>query len=494
MADLLIKCSGCSAPLAVDDASVGQVIECPNCRTQVSVPPPRVFFRCANSGCNAELAAPIILIGEKFNCPNCETALTVPTHRFPPSSTPTVMPLSASGTASEPQEQRKPRLARRCSACGKTVAQTSVECCPLCGGDLQTGRLWAPPASPASVEPTRQPNGRLCPVCKSAIAFNAVVCVNCGTNLITGRKYGESRSASIGSTERSQKSFRLDTSNGWGCGQVIIGVILVAWFMLVKSGWVEKHFGADKKPAEATKVEAKAQPVGTQQPPSDLPNEASKLDDDQSYGYIKVKQDQASVPSEKVALLESYIQKHPKGRHIGEAMALLEDARKKNIEWDRQQTVATLMVKCIVTLGNGSTIPVRGWVQVIRNKETADKVKKLRAEFKPVGYEANDVFIISQTGEALRKCVEGGEVVASGQLENGMIVVKDVAPDFYFVFGAGRAGRNFIGIWGAVYAAAGQTENVSVTTYGSLLPSNDYEENQYLSILKNAWKPLNGGN
>jgi len=40
MAEILFKCSGCSAPLAVDDAGVDSIFNCTTCGQQVVVPKP----------------------------------------------------------------------------------------------------------------------------------------------------------------------------------------------------------------------------------------------------------------------------------------------------------------------------------------------------------------------------------------------------------------------------------------------------------------------
>ena len=51
------------------------------------------------------------------------------------------------------------------------------------------------------------------------------------------------------------------------------------------------------------------------------------MPDDQYYGYVKAKYD--ASPSEGVQLMESYLTAYPKGKHMGEATALLETARER---------------------------------------------------------------------------------------------------------------------------------------------------------------------
>jgi hypothetical protein len=51
------------------------------------------------------------------------------------------------------------------------------------------------------------------------------------------------------------------------------------------------------------------------------------MPDDQLYGYVKAKFE--ASPSEGVELMQSYLTAYPKGKHMGEATALLETARER---------------------------------------------------------------------------------------------------------------------------------------------------------------------
>ena len=198
MADLLFKCSGCSTPLAVEDDCVGQVIECPGCHGRVSVPQPGTFFRCTNSLCRVELTAPSSMVGEVMDCPNCETKQTIPL----------IKPL----------------------------------------------RLKKPTTAPTAA-PSAQQICKKCPACGNALAPQAVICVNCGRNLITGKTYGQSTTATGGS----QKSFRLDREgSGWMMRGVkfVLGSF-VAWLLIsnLVGGFRTWFSVGDRQGAETAKVE-----------------------------------------------------------------------------------------------------------------------------------------------------------------------------------------------------------------------------------------------
>ena len=142
MADVLFKCSGCSARLAADDASVGLILDCSACGQKVVVPKPGISFSCPK--CNAGLTAPSGFAGEPFDCPNCETALVVP-------KASTASP--AGGMPSQAADQ-EPNSAGRCLGCGKSIAPT-VAVCLFCGVDQQTGkpRLTLKKDAPVRDEP-----------------------------------------------------------------------------------------------------------------------------------------------------------------------------------------------------------------------------------------------------------------------------------------------------------------------------------------------------
>lgn len=128
MADIVFKCAGCSAPLAVETDIIGQIIECPDCKQKVVVPNPGVIFACPK--CQAELAATPGMAGERVGCPICEASLTVPTACSDADGTPP----PTVGT-----NQSQPSTGRLCPGCGKPVPPTSANCL-VCGVDLRTGK------------------------------------------------------------------------------------------------------------------------------------------------------------------------------------------------------------------------------------------------------------------------------------------------------------------------------------------------------------------
>lgn len=71
-----------------------------------------------------------------------------------------------------------------CPYCGK-LTDPKLDACPHCGGRLQR-------SSAATQPPGRQPKGRqTCPNCKALVQEGDIICVVCGTNLLTGQKISD---------------------------------------------------------------------------------------------------------------------------------------------------------------------------------------------------------------------------------------------------------------------------------------------------------------
>lgn len=75
-----------------------------------------------------------------------------------------------------------------CMHCGKLV-DPNLDNCPYCGGFLRS-RTPAPAAAPAA-----QGRSQTCPNCRALVQAGDIICVACGTNLLTGQKIADTRTA-----------------------------------------------------------------------------------------------------------------------------------------------------------------------------------------------------------------------------------------------------------------------------------------------------------
>ncbi len=75
MPDIYFKCS-CRKSLAVRDASVGKVFNCPDCGNPVEVPAPEMEIHCAC--CDNAMLLPRSMAGEEVQCTDCKYNMVVP--------------------------------------------------------------------------------------------------------------------------------------------------------------------------------------------------------------------------------------------------------------------------------------------------------------------------------------------------------------------------------------------------------------------------------
>ena len=182
MAYLFFQCSSCLNNLAVDSDYEGEVIECPGCQQKMLVPEARCKFRCTK--CNTELHAPAGMAGSEVDCPECETTAKVPppVKEKPRLHLKNQVPESPSSSPSQDNPYSGKKIT--CPKCNSfiTFSEAQIE---------QSMREFTPYACPKCGEGVVFPGSpppRLCPYCGGRVTSEAIVCVNCGTNLKTGTR------------------------------------------------------------------------------------------------------------------------------------------------------------------------------------------------------------------------------------------------------------------------------------------------------------------
>lgn len=178
-----VVCPSCGNKVRVPERSLGQQIECPNCRrffqcgttsppslkaqpaatgqsTDVQEMPAAraaeleaaasIHYRCAR--CQKSLESPAHLAGQKRNCPECGQRLQIPHASAPPpaavvpvstraSEEPilTVLPASPRTSAAPAQPARR----EYCLECGVEVTQRPrIQTCPDCGSLFCSARCY----------------------------------------------------------------------------------------------------------------------------------------------------------------------------------------------------------------------------------------------------------------------------------------------------------------------------------------------------------------
>ena len=218
----------------------------------------------------------------------------------------------------------------------------------------------------------------------------------------------------------------------------------------------------------------------------------SDKEDDQFYDYSKVKASNAKTIKEKTDFLSAYMQKYPNGSHTGEMKALLEQAQEDLAKWEAEMQVGSILVDCRITLGSGQTIPVQGWIQLIKidksavlaclqaieNDEIATLQKRIILEFPKKDGKAEDYYWY-RVGEVISKNLRG-EVLARGQISEGKVEFSNLQPSYYLIYGAGLGGKNFVMYFSPLDVKTGKIIVIK-EPFGSVV-------NPDLSL--QSWKPL----
>lgn len=116
-----------------------------------------------------------------------------------------------------------------CPVCGK-LTDSRLDSCPHCGGYLKSRRQR--PQAPAAKR------GKTCPRCGSAVAEGDIICVACGTNLLTGQKIVD------------EAALRRQRQRALPAGWLIGGGIVAALLVVVGFLWI---YGATRDPLSQAK-------------------------------------------------------------------------------------------------------------------------------------------------------------------------------------------------------------------------------------------------
>jgi tetratricopeptide (TPR) repeat protein len=103
-----------------------------------------------------------------------------------------------------------------CPYCGK-LTDPKLESCPHCGGYMQKGGIELPRPGPAKGVPQHT-----CPNCRAVVHDGDIICVACGTNLLTGQKIAEERKQQVAAAAAPRVSFP------WVIVGIVAALVVVA--------------------------------------------------------------------------------------------------------------------------------------------------------------------------------------------------------------------------------------------------------------------------
>ena len=256
-------------------------------------------------------------------------------------------------------------------------------------------------------------------------------------------------------------------------GVVSVVVIAIAVFLILHA----------KKPDASTLESQKSESIS---------DSLSSLNDNKTFDYIKAKLGVSQSPVQNVKLLKSYIAKFPSGKHIGEAMALLEDAQAK-------ASVSSISLDCYVVTKGGQSIPVVGWIQIISTEKTrgqiwmqieenrywksAQQQKAIGKQLYPAqeghmaadeAKENNDISILININYALQSLK--AKAVSTLELYRGQASFSNLRPGYYFIYGAGHAGQKVVVYFSEFKAEPGKSSKISPEPLFSFYTSKDDSE------------------
>ncbi|MBI4230942.1 MAG: hypothetical protein HY608_08925 [Planctomycetes bacterium] len=167
---IAVACA-CGKRLQVPDAMAGKRGKCPACGGVIEVKaaaasPPvvavadKIRVACA---CGKALAVPASYAGKKVKCPGCGNVLVVP---GPAAAAPSAVPKPAPAVAAPPKAPVAAKAAKGAAAVPK------------------------PHPKAAESDPERKPlhDRHDCPGCGKFVSFFDAICLDCGTNMLTGVK------------------------------------------------------------------------------------------------------------------------------------------------------------------------------------------------------------------------------------------------------------------------------------------------------------------
>ena len=167
MADIEFNCPKCQGSLIVDAQGAGRKVKCPDCGELITIPSPTEPVSGPAPAPTAESVAPpsaTELAAQPgpspihFPCPDCHKPIVV-----------------------EPADAGKQVF---CTHCGNRMYV------PTEGSDVAPAAAKNRPTEPdkSSLHLAGHSPHKICPVCKADIDLEAIICVNCGLNLVTGQR------------------------------------------------------------------------------------------------------------------------------------------------------------------------------------------------------------------------------------------------------------------------------------------------------------------
>ena len=331
---------------------------------------------------------------------------------------------------------------------------------------------------PTSAKPINPPplGTVTCKYCGAQHRADAVFCVSCGRNLKTGATL---------QTQMPRTSRPPASAQSVSLGNVVLVILACVGLYF---GW--KHFSSSGLSAGGSSSRSPVQST-----PS-TPQQAtiSGQDDDQTYGYVKVKYDKATSLEEKLQYLNEYISKYPRGKHVGELQALKEETEKQHAAVKQQQTYAATHGSIRVIRGRPDSMDdiQQGWFQVLSSKSQFD-VDSALADIQRLKPSRNGNYVnVSKSFVDVGRYIHSLNLfaVASGRIDNRDLIFTDLEEGRYILYGLieGTAWPAYTGYFQPVQVRGGITITYKYNSDSS--GTGDLVRNIEADAVASIWVPF----
>ena len=479
------KCSACGKHIEIDQKGAGKQVHCPDCSALNEVPYAREQKTCPH--CRYSVLVSYTLNGTEIVCSNCDKPYLIQGSSMAspsPASVKRLTTINHNQHHSESINWVRPVLKPLAwglivVGCVLYVVMGNSES----ASDSNSWVIWpiiliimglvsaiTKLILPHSEEPRQQ----------SGVSNNAQYAP--GVNI---------RSSYISET----KSTLNDGGNyiaKWGTRIVFLGLAIIVATIVADSYSPKQNQHTVQATANSggSPIAKREQVSAPAQHDQQSPN--APMPDDQYYDYLKSKYAYESDMAVRVGLMRKYLNAYSQGRHIGEAMALLEKAESDLANWNKEQSQGGVLVECKAQLGSGQTALVQGYIQLFESATPlGDLISVADSQVSENAKALGEDTYVCAFGKNLRALLSSQRLIAQANINNGQVVFRGLpANKVLIVYGSGMAGMNFVGYCDSFMSVGGRTLTIQPDSLTHYCKPDGYDDNLTAKVLLYDWRPV----
>lgn len=288
----------------------------------------------------------------------------------------------------------------------------------------------------------------------------------------------------------------------WGCATCVGGIVLYLFLHLTFSSnfrqGVFSIFSGERRQSAETAANSGGKPRAkleqkTDSAQYDQQSPNAPMPDDQYYDYLKSKYAYESDMAVRVGLMRKYLNAYSQGRHIGEAMALLEKAESDLANWNKEQSQGGVLVECKAQLGSGQTALVQGYIQLFESATPlGDLISVADSQVSENAKALGEDTYVCAFGKNLRTLLSSQRLIAQANINNGQVVFRGLpANKVLIVYGSGMAGMNFMGYCDSFMSVGGRSLTIQPNNLTHYCRSSGFVDGDLTAkVLLYDWRPV----